>query len=102
MTDGWTVQAPKSLGERPAEATVTYHEHYHSAAFHCRGVGEGAIFICFGNSYRWEKEQPWFAFRRDEIMGRVAESFLKPGWVVDFSEVKGFTFAHIRKQASGV
>jgi len=101
MTDGWTVQAPKLPGEGPAEATVTYHEHSHSAAFNCWGIGDGEIFICFGNSSRWEKEHPCFAFRRDEIMGRVAESFLEPGWVVDFSDVKGYTFAHIRKQASG-
>lgn len=102
MTDGWTVQAPNLQGGEPSEARVTYHEHYHSAAFNCVVVGDGTMVICFGNSAGWEKDHPWFAFRRDEIIGRVAGAVLEPGWVADISDVKGFAFAHIRKQVNGV
>jgi hypothetical protein len=101
-TDGWTVQAPKLQGEGPFEARVTYHEDSRSAAFECGVLGDGTKVICFGNSARWEIDHPWFAFRRDEIMGRVAQSVLEPGLVAEFSDTKGITFAHIRKQASVV
>ena len=57
------------------------------------------MFIYIGEPSTWAKDYPWAAFRRDEIITRVAQAALAPGRVADINDEKGYIL--VRKQQAG-
>jgi len=65
---------------------ITYWEYYRAISFPCIGGVDRSLFIRIGNPSRWAKDYPWAAFRREEIVLRVAQATIAPGRVADIHD----------------
>ena len=93
MSQGWRVEIP--VGRHSDR--IVYHEYYRGLSFRRIVTVDGSLVIFFGTPSRWAKYYPWAALRRDEILTRIAQTLIAPGWVADIRDDGSYML--VRKQS---